>query len=594
MNKKFSIAASMLLAIGLVACKPTTDAPSNGTVQLKDGTYEGVGQGNNGPITLSVNVKDGKIDKVDVVKQAETKGLGDLAIDKVSKQIVENQSVNVDTVSGATNSSNGTITAVKDALTKAGATEAYFTEMAKVSMSEVKMDDTYTYDVVIVGAGGAGLSAAIEASKAGASVAVLEKTPSAGGNTLVSGGGINAPGTRQQIALDIHDDVDTFYQDTLKGGDQKGDPQLVEYMANHALEAADWLMDDVHVDFLTDRVQQFGGHSVARALIPVGNKGTELINKMLAVCKANHVDVYYETQAEHLLQKDGVVNGVQAKYHDQSITFNANKGVILASGGFAANIEMRKQYNAHYDERFKTTATLASTGDGIVMAQEVGADTVGMEYIQVYPTCNPITGIISYVANSRFNGAILINQNGDRFVNEMGRRDDISNAILAQSDSISYLVWDDTIEKVANMIEVHAVEFEQLKKDDLIYVADSLEDAAKHYNIPVEELQKSIEQFNAAVDANNDEQFHKTGAMRKIETGPFYIQKVTPSTHHTMGGIKINTNAQVLNQDGQVIPHLYAAGEVTGGIHGTNRLGGNAITDIVVFGRTAGQQVVKE
>ena len=273
--------------------------------------------------------------------------------------------------------------------------------------------------------------------------------------------------------------------------------------------------------------------------------------------------------------------------------FNANKGVIIASGGFASNVEMRKQYNSNYDERFMSTATNSSTGDGIVMAQNVGADVVGMEYIQVYPTCNPLTGIISYVANSRFDGALLFNQEGKRFVNEMGRRDDISNAILDQSGSVGYLVWGQEIETVGNMTKMHEVEFENFKKDDLIYVADTLEDAAKHYNLDVETFVKTIEDYNKSIEDEKDEEFNKGGALRPIKEGPYYIQKVVPSAHHTMGGLKINTMAQVLDTKGNVIEGLYAAGEVTGGIHGTNRLGGNAITDIIVFGRIAGQNIVK-
>ncbi len=588
MRNLFKLLVVFTMSLSLMACGKKVVNEG-----LKDGTFTGSGKGNNGPISVEVSVKDKKIAGITLKEHAETKGLGDVAMDSIIKLIVENNSTNCDVVSGATNSSNGLIEAVRNGLIEAGATEEYFKNEKKIETVKTELEDEYTFDVVIVGAGGAGLSAAIEAANAGASVVVLEKTPAAGGNTLISGGGINAPQTKQQIAKNIEDSADLFYSDTLKGGDNKGDEALVRTLADNANSAAEWLVNDVKVEFLSDRVQQFGGHSVARALIPVGNKGVELINKMLAVTDKLGVQVMYDTQAESIETKDNKIVGVKAKNNGKEIMFNANKGVIIASGGFASNVEMRKQYNSNYDERFMSTATNSSTGDGIVMAQNVGADVVGMEYIQVYPTCNPLTGIISYVANSRFDGALLFNQEGKRFVNEMGRRDDISNAILDQSGSVGYLVWGQEIETVGNMTKMHEVEFENFKKDDLIYVADTLEDAAKHYNLDVETFVKTIEDYNKSIEDEKDEEFNKGGALRPIKEGPYYIQKVVPSAHHTMGGLKINTMAQVLDTKGNVIEGLYAAGEVTGGIHGTNRLGGNAITDIIVFGRIAGQNIVK-
>ena len=271
-----------------------------------------------------------------------------------------------------------------------------------------------------------------------------------------------------------------------------------------------------------------------------------------------------------------------------------SKGVILATGGFASNVEMRKQYNANYDERFKTTARAISTGDGIRMAEEVGASLVDMEFIQVYPTCNPITGIISYVANSRMDGGLLLNKEGVRFVDEMGRRDVISNAILDQTDQIGYLVWGQEIENIGHMTEVHAVEFQNWIDNDLLYVADTLEEAANHFGLDAQAMIKTIEAYNESIRDGLDEDFNKTSSLQPVAVGPFYIQKVVPSSHHTMGGVQINTRTEVISAEGQVIPGLYAAGEVVGDIHGTNRLGGNAITDCVVFGRIAGQNASAE
>lgn len=590
MKKLFGIVVSMLCILSVVGCSNTTKTASEG---LKDGTYTGDGQGNNGTISVEVSVKENKISDIMLGEHHETAGLGDVAMEKIIAKMVEGNSVNVDTVSGATNSSNGLIEAVKNALIQAGASEKLFDEMPAVTFGETLTESEYTYDVVIVGAGGAGLSAAIETAQTGASVVVLEKTSAAGGNTIISGGGINAPGTRQQLDKNIEDSVELYYNDTLKGGDNKGNPELVKVLADNALSAADWLMDDIKVEFMSDRVQQFGGHSTPRALVPVGNKGTELIKKLLTSAESAGVEVYYNVDVEKLCVEDDKVSGVEALYNDKTISFKANKGVILASGGFASDVAMRKEYNDNYDERFMSTATIASTGDGIKMAQEIGADVTGMEYIQVYPTCNPLTGIISYVANSRFDGGLLFNQEGKRFVNEMGRRDEISNAILAQSGAVGYLVWGQEIETVGNMTKVHEVEYNQWIKDDLLYVADSLEDAAKHYGIDEKTFIETINDYNESIKDEKDEDFEKGGKLVSIAEGPYYIQKVVPSAHHTMGGLLINTNAEVINTNGEVIEGLFAAGEVTGGIHGTNRLGGNAITDIIVFGRIAGQNVVK-
>ncbi|MDO5085249.1 MAG: flavocytochrome c [Erysipelotrichaceae bacterium] len=579
---------SFFMLISLVACNTTKKSSG-----IKDGTYTGSGQGNNGPISVEVVVKDTKLNEIKVTEHNETKGLGDVAMDAIIALMIENNTTNTDVVTGATYSSKGLQEAVNDALMKAGATKEDIAKYPLASFVKEELESEYTFDVVIIGAGGAGLSAAIEASKNGASVVVLEKTPAAGGNTLVSGGGINAANTRQQIGLNIEDTAEIFYNDTLKGGDNQGDPKLVKVMTEKSLEAADWLMDEIGVEFISDRVQQFGGHSKPRALIPVGNKGVELINKLLKVAEAQGVRVFYNMEATKLEKQDDTVNAVYATKDGKEIKFNASKGIVVATGGFAANLEMRKEYNPNYDERFKTTATLASTGDGIIMAQGVGADVVSMEYIQVYPTCNPITGIISYVANSRFDGALLFNQEGTRFVNEMGRRDDISNAILNQTGQVAYLVWGQEIETVGTMTQLHKVEFEQWQKDDLIYVAETLEDAANHYGIDAAKLQETIAAYNESIKDEVDEDFNKGGKLRPISEGKFYIQKVVPSTHHTMGGLKINEHAEVIDTNGNVIKGLFAAGEVTGGIHGTNRLGGNAITDIIVFGRIAGTNVSK-
>lgn len=586
-----------VMTVSLAGCSGTKgkETPTQKTeVKLTDGTYNAVSKGHNGDVAVDVTVADGKISDVKVASHAETPGLGDTAMNKIAEKMVEHNSVNIDTVSGATFSSNALITGVKDALKQAGATDEFLKAGKSVSATTVLDKSEYSYDVVIVGAGGAGLSAAVEAASTGASVVVLEKTSQSGGNTLVSGGGLNIPESDLQIAKGIKDSVEKFTEDTFKGGDSINDKQLVATMAENALDAYNWLVDDIHMEFIQDRIQQFGGHSVPRAVIPVGNKGTEMITKLEKRAKELGADVFTNTKGTELvLDKKGAVIGVVAENEGNTIKFNSSKGVILATGGFGANIEMRTKYNEAYGKNYKTTCIPASTGDGIVMAEGAGAQLVDMDKIQVYPTCNTQTGIISYVANARFDGAVLVNQEGKRFVNDMDRRDVISNAIVDQTGKYAYLVWGQEVETVGNMTKMHEKEFQGYVDAKLLHKADTIEELAEFFEIDKATLKETMDAYNGYVEDGSDPEFSRGGTLRPITQGPFYIQKVAPATHHTMGGVKINTEAQVIGEGGNVVPNLYAAGEITGGIHGTNRLGGNAITDIVVFGRIAAQNITK-
>lgn len=451
-----------------------------------------------------------------------------------------------------------------------------------------------TYDVVVIGGGGAGLTAAIELKGAGANVVLLEKMPFLGGNTLISGGELNAPETWIQEKLGIEDSVALYKEDTLKGGDYEGDEELVEVLANHAREAIEWLRDEVNVSFKEDYLMQFGGHSVPRAAYPKGGSGNELIGKLTTKAEEMGIPIKLETKAEEILTDEaGRVNGVRAVDKDgNEVIFTANKGVIIATGGFGSNLEMRKKYNAEYDERYMSTDQPGTTGDGMIMAEKLGAALVGMENIQTYPTCSPVTGVLSYVADTRFDGAILVNKEGNRFVEELDRRDVISKAILSQTDGMGYLVWDKTIKDGSHMNE-YMDEFEKLVKQGTIIEANTIEEAAEFFEINVDQLKKTIANYNKFAEKGKDEDFNRRGELIGLTEAPYYIQKVAPSVHHTMGGLKIDTQARVIDREGNPIPGLFAAGEVTGGIHGTNRLGGNAITDIIVFGKIAAENVLK-
>ena len=544
----------------------------------KSGKFEGVGNGKHGEIKVAVTITDAKITNIEVVQQDENKGLSDPVYNELKETIIAQNSADVDVVSGASATSEGYLEAVKDAIKKSGIT-LVAAKQATTNKNELPAEQTF--DVVIVGSGGAGLSAAIEAAEAGKSVAIVEKMPTVGGNTLISGGEMNAPGNWVQKNLGITgDSVEAYYNDTMKGGDNIGDPKLVHLMAEKALESAEWLRDDVHVEFLSDQLFQFGGHSFKRALIPKGHTGAELVSKLKA-------------KAEELIQDaNGRVTGVKATDKTKKeVKFLANNGVVLTTGGFGSNVEMRKQYNKEYDERYKSTDTVGTTGDGIVMAQKVGAQLQNMEYIQTYPIANPKTGMISLLADTRFDGAILVNQEGKRFVEELDRRDVISKAILAQTGGYAYQIWNDKIDAISKTKEAHKSEYDELIREGLLVKADTIEEAAKFFDIDVNNLKETISKVNEYAKNKDDKDFHHRGGLVSLEEGPYYIEKAVPSVHHTMGGVVINEKTEVLNEKGEPIPGLYAAGELTGVIQGKNRLGGNAITDIITFGRIAGKEV---
>ncbi|WMT39633.1 flavocytochrome c [Paenibacillus sp. D2_2] len=589
-TKFLSLILILCLALTMTACgsKDNTTASEDGVVKSI-----GVGNGKHGEIKVEVSFADGKITNIEVLEQKENEVLSEPVYTKLKESVMQANTADVDAISGSTVTSKGYLSAIQDAISKAGITLA---AGSAASGNAQKEDAEQTFDVVVIGAGGAGFSAAIEAKKAGANVVILEKMPTVGGNTLISGGEMNAPNTWVQQAVGITDDsVDLFYEDTMKGGDNLGDPKMVRILAEQALGSAEWLRDEIKVEFLPDQLFQFGGHSRKRALIPVGHTGAELITKFKAKTDELQIPIKTSMKAEKLLtDANGKVTGVEATSDSgQKITFHANKGVIIASGGFGSNVEMRMKYNPTLDESYMSTDSPGTTGDGIIMAQEIQAAITNMENIQTYPICDPVTGVISLVADSRFDGAILVNQSGERFVEELERRDVISKAILAQEGKYAYQLWNQDLEAISKTIAAHPDEYDQLIKEGMLYKADTIEDAAKFFNIDPAKLQATVDKVNKFAKTGKDLDFNHRAGLASLQNGPYYIQKAVPSVHHTMGGLVIDTDTHVMNTDGKVIPGLYAAGEVTGVIHGSNRLGGNAIADIITFGRIAGQQIAK-
>lgn len=553
-------------------------------------TTQGTGVGKHGDVTVAVTFDNGKIKDIKIVKQQENPVLAAKVFTDLKQHVIDTNSVQLDAISGATFSSKGFLDAVADAAKKAGVT------LSKADKKAIKkvvktLPKESTYDVVVIGAGGAGFSAAIEAKNAGANVVLLEKMPAVGGNSLISGAEMNAAKNWVQPKLGINDDSPELHaEDTYKGGDMKGDMNVIKVMTHNALDAAKWCRDYLGVRFEDDNLFFFGGHSRKRALIPVGHTGTEFITKFQAKADELGIPVITNMKAEELIKdKSGRVVGVKATMNGASYTFNAKGGVVLATGGFGANPEMVKKYNPKIDERFKTTDAPGTTGEALYMAERAGAQLVNMGYIQTYPICDPISGVIELIADARFDGAIMLNQEGKRFVEELQRRDVLSEAILKQTGGYCWVLWNDKIGSISNTVKEHPTEYEAFTKQGIMATCDDLKCVADFTKIPFDSLKGTVNRVSSMTGKGNDKDFNHRSGLVDMTQGKYYVIKAVPSVHHTMGGVRINEKAQALTAEGKAIPGLWAAGEVTGVTHGTNRLGGNAYTDIIVFGRIAGK-----
>ena len=576
-------AVAMVFAVGFAAASMAAPV-----------TAEGTGVGKHGDITVAVTFDAGKIQDIKIVKNAENPILAKKVFTDLKDQVVALSSTDVDLISGATFSAKGFIDAVNDAAKKAGVTLAKADKKA-LKKAARELPKTSNYDVVVIGAGGAGFSAAITARNAGANVVLLEKMPAVGGNSLISGAEMNVAKNWVQPKLGINDDSPELHaQDTFKGGDGKGDMKVINVMTHEALDAAKWCRDYLGVRFEDDNLFFFGGHSRKRALIPVGHTGTEFIAKFQAKADELGIPVITNMKAEELIKnKDGRVVGVKATMDGSEYTFNAKGGVVLATGGFGANPEMVKKYNPKIDERFKTTDAPGSTGEALYMAERAGAELVNMGYIQTYPICDPLSGAIELIADARFDGAIMLNQEGKRFVEELQRRDVLSEAILNQTGRYCWVLWNDKIGSISNTVKAHANEYEAFTKQGIMTTCDDLKCIADFTKIPFDQLRKTVKRVSDMAGKGNDKDFNHRAGLMDMQQGKYYVIKAVPSTHHTMGGVRINEKAEALTAEGKVIPGLWAAGEVTGVTHGTNRLGGNAYTDIIVFGRIAGEAAAK-
>ena len=545
-------------------------------------TLTGTGLGIDGPVVVEVTADESTIYDVQVVEQNETVGIGSVAVEQLPGQIVETNSINLDAIAGATVTSDAIFTAVEAALTAGGFDAETFKKEKEEQGPVEKTAETLDCDIVIVGAGGAGLTAAVRATEEGASVIVLEKMPIVGGNSLKATGGMNAAGTKFQEALDITDSgVEEFIEDTMNGGHQLNNPDLVRTMAENSSEAVDWLAS---IGAELPKVAATGGtqHKYLHEPEDGSAVGSFLVDKLSKKCEEMGIDVRLNTCATEILMDGGQAVGVKAEDAEHEYTINAG-AVILASGGFGANFDLMTQYDPSLANAV-TTNHAGATGDGILMAEAVGAATVDMDQIQLHPTVYQETGML--VSESvRSMGGILVNAEGKRFCNDMSTRDAVSQAELAQPGAFAWIIFDQRIVDDLSSTQKYI-------KSGLTVSADTYEELAKLMEYDEEaaaNFVESMETWNAAVAAGEDAEFGRNNGMDEdLSTAPYYAIKIAPGIHHTMGGIEINTEAEVINTDGEVIPGLYAAGETTGGVHGGNRIGGNAVCDFVVYGRIAG------
>ena len=620
-----ALAMAAVIAVSLFGYGCGAKSASTSSDAGVSGDFTGTAKGFGGDVSVTLTLTDGAITGCTAEGKDETEGVGSQAIAKMPGEIAESGSIAVDGVSGATITSTAIKEAAAAALTAAGLNpDDYKTAVEKDAAAE---DSTVDADVVVVGAGGAGMTAAITAAAEGKSVVILESQSMVGGNSVRATGGMNAGKTVYQdenefgesagvektlkTAAEKYADNETItalaktvseqwaaYQanptgyfdsvelmelDTMIGGKGINDPELVETLCANSADAIDWL--DEH-GITLHNVSSFGGASVKRIHRPVNAEGktvsvgSYMIPLLQENCEKAGVKMMLDTTATEILtDANGAAVGVKATgASGETVTVNA-KAVVLATGGFGANLDMVVKYKPEL-KGFMTTNAPGIQGQGIEMAQAIGAATVDMDQIQIHPTVEANTAAL-ITEGLRGDGAILINEEGQRFIDEVGTRDVVSAAEIAQTGSYSWLVVDQAMADASSVIQGY------IKKGYTV-TGSTYEELGKAMGVDAAAFAETMEKWNGCVEAKNDPDFGRTSFANPLNTAPYYAVKVTAGVHHTMGGLKINANTEVLNEKGEVIPGLFAAGEVTGGVHGANRLGGNAVADFTVFGRIAG------
>lgn len=662
MKKVLLILISLVMACSITGCSsaPKENQSPEGKTKMTAGTYTASSQGMNDTVEVSVEVSEEAIVSVVVTKNSETPGIGSplknakgevlteggkAPTELIPEMIVANQSLDIDTVTGATITSYAVMNAVKDCLTQAGANPDEWMNTVAAATQE-----NASADVVVVGGGGAGLAAAISAAQSGANVIVIEKNGEVGGDTLVCGAIYNTPNQILQASVtmtdavkatieaalseeaiseehkslqqevqaqwdeykasgrtDLFDTKEWYALQTWVNGDKVADLDLVKVLCYDAYEGLEWI-ETLGMGF-SDVIGQGAGSLWQRTHTSTMSMGTGFISTYVENIKNDdNITVLTSSTAEKLIQDEtGKITGVQCKdAAGNEFTVEAGMGVVLATGGFAANSTMVQEYNTSgkwndLSGLMTTNRFSSSQGDGIAMALEAGASLTDMEQIQLLYLGNVKDGQLTKYPPRDVNGTdqiIFINKEGNRFVREDGRRDEICLNVIAQTDSMFYMLESGD---GAGYVDVTSPDwrsadgftFDYLEENGYIVVADTLEELASKLSMDPSTLQATVDAYNASVDSGIDE-FGRTLYSTKLENGPWVATARQACVHHTMGGVTIDTETRVLDEAGNPISGLYAAGEITGGIHGANRLGGNAVVDTVVFGKLAGETVVAD
>lgn len=615
-------------------------------VNFKPGTYSVTAAGHNSQVPMKVTFSENRIENIDIDTRGETIGIADTVWQRMPEQIISGQTLNVDAVSGASDTSRGVLNGVADAVSLAGADPDVLKKRPKPDKGEMKGTVEYSADVAIIGGGGTGLSAAATSVQAGKKTILVEKFPAVGGNTIRTGGPMNAADPEWQNTFDAlpgeaatlkslmetpDEKIDPEYLDDfhelqgqlkeyldsgeyflfdskllheiqtylggkrtdLNGTEIHGDYTLVKTLVDNALKSVGWLQS-IGVRFDPNEVTMPVGAKWRRGHKPLENQGFEYISNLQRYVKEQGGQIITDTRVQKLLKENNQIVGLEATNADgQQVIVHAN-AVILASGGFAANTKMVQKYNTYWtkvDDDIATSNSPAITGDGIKLGTDVGADLVGMGFSQMMPVSDPVTGELFSGLQVPPANFVMVNNKGDRFVDEYESRDVLSQAAI-DNGSLFYLIADENIKGTAYNTSQEKIN-EQVEAGTL-FKDDTLEGLAKQIKIDPTELVTTITKYNSYVDAGHDPEFGKDVFDLKVEKAPFYATPRKPALHHTMGGLKIDSSAHVLDTSGQPISGLYAAGEVAGGLHAGNRLGGNSLADIFTFGRIAAQTAAKE
>jgi len=637
---------ALVAAVGLIAAATSAcaggakSAPAAGL--YKAGTYTAKAQGIHGEVEVEVRFSASAILGIKILKAEETQGIGDVALQKVADEIVAGQSLDVDVVSGASMSSKAVLAAVEECVKKAGG-DIDALKAKKVQAAAAGALVEKSADVVIVGGGGAGLAAAVSAAQSGAKVILIEKSSALGGNTIRAGGAYNAVDPKRQASVKmtkpllgdlvtfldykpadfgeygpvlvtlqgqikaylasgsdkLFDSVELHMIQTylggkrvdLKGNEIHGKIDLVRTLCEGSPKSIAWL-ESLGLKFSDDISTVLGAlwPRTHGTMYPVGTGFIKVLSENAAKLG---VEIMLETKGEELIVENGRVAGVKAKKADGTpVVLRASKGVVMASGGFGANPEMRAKYNTYWPSlplTMPTTNTTNATGDGIVMGEKAGADLFGMGFIQLMPSSHPVTGSLGGGVWGSAETQVFVNEQGKRFVNEYAERDVLSAAALKQSHALFYIICDkDTAGISPDGKNGWGDKVEDLVKTKSIYRADTIADLEAQIGMPKGALVAEIAKYNSFIEKGADPDFGKKNFGPKLEHGPFYATPRSPSVHHTMGGLAIDKEAHVLDKSGKWIPGFYAAGETAGGVNAGNRLGGNAIPTAIVYGRIAG------